>query len=67
MCDRPPGRPPGLYGPLVWVIFLALTVGRNRQGRLVPVWLRAASKSNLLWGAICFLGLLACALKLILL
>jgi hypothetical protein len=46
---------------------LGLIVGRNRQGRLVPDWLRAASKSNFLWIAFCFLGLLASALKLILL
>jgi hypothetical protein len=51
---------------VVWIIFLALTVGRNRQWRLVPDWLRAASSSNFLWIAVCTIGLLACALRLIL-
>jgi hypothetical protein len=46
-------------------MLVGLMVGRNRQGRLVPDWLRAASKSNLLLIAFCTLGLLACALKLI--
>jgi hypothetical protein len=47
-------------------MLVSLMVGRNRQGRLVPEWLRAASKSNLLLIPVCILGLLACALKLIL-
>jgi hypothetical protein len=52
---------------VVWVILLVLAVGRNRQGQLVPDWLRAASKSNPLWIAVCILGLLASVLKLMLL
>ena len=48
-------------------MLVALMVGRNRQGRLVPDWLRIASKSNLLLIAVCILGLLASVLKLILL
>lgn len=52
---------------VLWVILLVLMVGRYRQGQLAPGWLRAASKSNLLWGTLLVLGLLVSALKLILL
>jgi hypothetical protein len=52
---------------VLWAILLALVIGRYRQVRLAPDWLREASKSNLLWIAVCVLGLLTSALKLILL
>jgi hypothetical protein len=52
---------------VLWVVLLALMVGRYREGRLAPGWLRAASKSNVLWVTLLVLGLLASALKLLLL
>jgi hypothetical protein len=52
---------------VLWVILLALMLGRYRQGQLAPDWLRAASKSNSLWVTLLVLGLLASVLKLLLL
>jgi hypothetical protein len=52
---------------VLWVILLVLMAGRYRQGRLAQEWLRAASKSNFLWVTLLVLGLLASALKLVLL
>lgn len=55
-----------LVSLVLWVILFTLMFGR-REGRLVPDWLHAVSKSNFLWVTICVLGLLASALKLMLL
>jgi hypothetical protein len=52
---------------ILWAIFLALMIGRYREGHLAPDRLRAASTSNSLWVALLVLGLLTSALKLILL